>query len=187
MLYIKTKRNVPEEHAQREPGGNMKNIMKSVLVLIILAFLANGFVMADCGDMKAEFQKMNDKIAKAILAGDHATIMSMYTDDVYSMPSYSPMMKGKEAIAKHAQMEEKMGIKMKTFAIKTIDVFGSKDQMIQVGTYSLTIAMPGQEKPIPDKGKYLTVWQKQADGSWKIKAETWNSDINPMMMGHEKK
>jgi ketosteroid isomerase-like protein len=32
---------------------------------------------------------------------------------------------------------------------------------------------------INDNGKYMTVWEKQSDGSWKVKAETWNSDNNP--------
>jgi ketosteroid isomerase-like protein len=31
-----------------------------------------------------------------------------------------------------------------------------------------------------DHGKYLTVWEKQKDGSLKVKVETWNSDVDPM-------
>jgi ketosteroid isomerase-like protein len=30
--------------------------------------------------------------------------------------------------------------------------------------------------PVIDNGKYLAVWKKQADGSWKAEADTWNSD-----------
>ena len=33
----------------------------------------------------------------------------------------------------------------------------------------------GEEK-LTDKGKYLTVYMKQADGSWKAVADTYNSD-----------
>jgi ketosteroid isomerase-like protein len=36
--------------------------------------------------------------------------------------------------------------------------------------------MEGME-PYQDAGKYLTICEKQADGSWLIKASTWNSDI----------
>ena len=35
-------------------------------------------------------------------------------------------------------------------------------------------------KEINDHGKYLIVWQKQTDGSWKIKVDTFNSDVDPM-------
>jgi ketosteroid isomerase-like protein len=30
-----------------------------------------------------------------------------------------------------------------------------------------------------DKGKYLTVWKRQANGEWKIVADTWSSDLTP--------
>jgi ketosteroid isomerase-like protein len=33
-----------------------------------------------------------------------------------------------------------------------------------------------KKKTITDKGKYLTVYTKQADGSWKAIADTYNSD-----------
>jgi ketosteroid isomerase-like protein len=30
-----------------------------------------------------------------------------------------------------------------------------------------------------DKGKYLTVWKKQADGSWKVLFDIFNTDLPP--------
>jgi ketosteroid isomerase-like protein len=42
--------------------------------------------------------------------------------------------------------------------------------------------MPGMDKPMDDHGKYLTIWEKQKDGSLKVKVETWNSDVQPMNM-----
>lgn len=34
-------------------------------------------------------------------------------------------------------------------------------------------------KELVDKGKYLTVWKKQADGSWKVLFDTFNTDLPP--------
>jgi ketosteroid isomerase-like protein len=34
-------------------------------------------------------------------------------------------------------------------------------------------------KTIFDKGKYLSVWKKQADGSWKVLFDMFNSDLPP--------
>ena len=37
-------------------------------------------------------------------------------------------------------------------------------------------------KTISDKGKYLTVWKKEADDTWKVLLDTYNSDLpNPNM------
>lgn len=34
-------------------------------------------------------------------------------------------------------------------------------------------------RSIKDKGKYLTVWKKQADGSWKVLFDMFNTDLPP--------
>jgi ketosteroid isomerase-like protein len=44
------------------------------------------------------------------------------------------------------------------------------------GTYELTMN-DATGKPINDRGKYLEVWEKQTDGSWKCAADMWNSDL----------
>jgi hypothetical protein len=46
------------------------------------------------------------------------------------------------------------------------------------------MTMPNMPAPMEDHGKYLTVWEKQKDGSLKVKVETGNSEVDPTnMMG----
>jgi ketosteroid isomerase-like protein len=45
----------------------------------------------------------------------------------------------------------------------------------------MTISGP-KGKPMSDKGKYLTIYRKQADGSWKAVEDMLNSDL-PMPSG----
>lgn len=51
--------------------------------------------------------------------------------------------------------------------------------MCEVGTYDLSMTMGDEANPTTDHGKYLTIYQKQKDGSWKIKADMWNTSTNP--------
>ena len=53
------------------------------------------------------------------------------------------------------------------------------DMAYSQGTYTMTLTNPKTKKPMTDRGKYLTVYTKQADGSWKAVADTFNSD-SPM-------
>jgi uncharacterized protein (TIGR02246 family) len=53
------------------------------------------------------------------------------------------------------------------------------DMVYSQGTYTMTMTNPKTKKPMTDKGKFLTVYTKQADGSWKAIADTYNSD-SPM-------
>jgi len=53
------------------------------------------------------------------------------------------------------------------------------DMVYSQGTYTMTMTNPKTKKPVTDKGKYLTIYTKQADGSWKAVVDTSNSD-SPM-------
>ena len=57
-----------------------------------------------------------------------------------------------------------------------VEAAKSGDLVYVVGTYTLT-TKAGKAKPVVDRGKYLAVWKKQDDGSWKAEANTWNSDL----------
>ena len=62
--------------------------------------------------------------------------------------------------------------------LTTMNVWTSGDYSYEIGTYIIDMSMPGMEG-WKDNGKYITVWEKQSDDSWKVKAETWNTDNNP--------
>ena len=59
-----------------------------------------------------------------------------------------------------------------------IDIAQSGELGYSSGRYSMDFTGPGG-KPVHDKGKYLTVWKKQADGSWKVLLDAFNSDLAP--------
>jgi len=67
-----------------------------------------------------------------------------------------------------------------TFASDKAVASKGGDMVYSEGTYTMTMTNPKTKKPMTDKGKYLTVYMKQADGSWKAVADTFNSD-SPMM------
>lgn len=141
----------------------------------------------DIGKLKAQVQEINDALVQAIMENDNESVFKFYTEDAISLPSYQPMMKGLSTIKEASKNQPQM--KMTDFTLTTSDVFVSGDFIVEIGTYSLNMEMP--EAPgevVTDKGKYLTLFEIQKDGSLKIKAETWNTDMNPwetMMQEHE--
>jgi len=158
----------------------------SVLLLICLIFIsAQTFAQDDMSMYKNRIAEMNDMYVKATMNNDINSIVGYYADDAISLQSYSPMLKGKDAIKKHAMEESQSGSKITAFNLNTTDVFGSGDLVYDIGTYTITYEMPQMKEPISDHGKYLTVYKKEPDGSLKVKAETWNSDVNPWMSMNE--
>ena len=55
------------------------------------------------------------------------------------------------------------------------DVSASGDLGYTVGTWQLTGKSPKGD-PVSMTGKYMTVWKKQTDGSWKVVADMGNAD-----------
>jgi ketosteroid isomerase-like protein len=44
------------------------------------------------------------------------------------------------------------------------------------GTVEVTVN-DAKGKPVTDRGKFVEIWKKQADGTWKCVVDMWNSDL----------
>ena len=163
----------------------MKRYFMSILAILFVCFVSNSFSQDDNEALKQTIDQMNEKIAKAMIDRDNETMLSFYADDAISMPSYYPSMKGIEAIKKGMAMDKNSDYKYTNFKLKNTDIITNGDIVCDIGTYELTMEMSGTDEPFNDVGKYMTVYQKQDDGSLKIKAEIWNSDHNPWMQKND--
>ena len=155
--------------------------MKTIISLTLGSLLTLSALAAENGDLKQKIQELNDKMAKAVVDGKPTESLNLYAEDAISLPNYSPILKGKEAIKKHHQEMETSGIKFHSFDLTTMMIKEAGDLIHEIGTYTLSMSIPGAPERIQDKGKYLTIWKKESDGSLKIVTETWNTDSYPMM------
>jgi uncharacterized protein (TIGR02246 family) len=133
-------------------------------------------------EYKTKIEALNKEMAKAMLAGDTEKNLSLYTTDAISMPSYEPMHAGIDAIRKSSEEMKKSGWKCLSFEPTTLKVIVNGSMITEIGTYKISMSIPMMDKPMDDHGKYLTIWEKQKDGSLKVKVDTWNTDVNPMTM-----
>lgn len=100
-------------------------------------------------------------------AKDPAAFTSFYAQDGVLFPPGGPMTKGKEAIGEAwRQMMAQPGFAL-TFAPTKVEVSKSGDLAYDIGNYALTVNEKNG-KPKTTKGKYVAVWGKQTDGTWKV-------------------
>lgn len=131
----------------------------------------------DVAAVRQAIEQGNAKFAMALQQGDTAAMVSAYTDDAIVMPQGEPAWNGRAAIATGAaRMLQAVRFGDVKLATSNIDIAG--DYAIETGTFEWTVTPKGG-KPAPDKGKYLTVWKKQADGSWKLFRDIFNTDMAP--------
>ena len=162
----------------------MKNAnFKSAFLVLFVMFTVGTAFSQSSAEYKTKIEAMNKEMAKNMIAGNSEKLLSMYTDDAVSLPSYEPLHDGLPAIKKASEDMAKSGVKFTSFEPTILKVLVNGNMVTEIGTYKVTMTMPGMDQPMNDHVKYMTVWEKQKDGSLKVKIETWNSDVNPMGMG----
>ena len=156
----------------------------SGLSLSVCGCFAGLMLVAGCntapapGDTKAAEDAVRAADAawsKAAIAMDVAAVGSYYADDAVVLPPNMPIVIGKDA-AQKAWAAILVPGNSTSWTASTVVSAASGDIVYDQGTY--TASMKGPDgKAVPDTGKYLCVWKKQADGSWKAVEDTWNSDL----------
>ena len=114
--------------------------------------------------------------AKAATAKDVNKTVSYYSDDASVMPPNSPLVTGRSSVtALWRTILLAPGFSGGWKPI-TVEVARSSDLAYVTGSYEFA-SNDSSGKPAVDKGKYVEVWKKQADGSWKCVADIFNSDL----------
>ena len=121
------------------------------------------------GDLDAQW-------SKAAAAKNLEQTIAYYSDDAVVLPPNGPSATTKEAIRKLWQdLLASPGFALRWKPTR-VEVSKSGDMAHVSGTYEFSIN-DASGKPFNDRGKYLEVWKKQADGNWKCAADMWNSDL----------
>ena len=110
---------------------------------------------------------------------DVEKFVAHYTDDASVLLPNAPIFSGKDAIRgalKPILADPNFAL---SFSPARVDVAKSGDLGFTQGPYSMTVSDPATKAPTTEKGKYLTIYRKQTDGSWKAVEDTFMSDAPP--------
>jgi len=112
----------------------------------------------------------------ALMRGDQKALAAYYADDAVLLGA------GMKAVGGRAAIEQTFAGFVGMFAIsnarlQTADFIINGDVVIAVGTYNMTLhPKAGTGADVADSGKFLTVWERLGNGSWKILRDCSNSD-----------
>lgn len=119
--------------------------------------------------------KLDDDWSKAAATADAGRVAAFYAEDAIAYPPNEPVAIGRPA----AQKVWAAYFADKTYRIswKTdhAEVAKSGELGFTTGTYEDSFTGP-DGKQVNGKGKYVCVWRKEKDGTWKAIHDTWNSD-----------
>ncbi len=111
--------------------------------------------------------------SKTAAAGDLDGTVAYYTDDASVLAPNAPIASDKQSI--RGAWASLLGSTSVSWQASKVEVAHSGDLAYIQGTYQLT-SKDSQHNPV-DRGKFVEVWKKQADGKWKVVADIFNSDL----------
>lgn len=168
-----------------EQRGMSKGFLGAILFLVVVA-AAGGYAYwmkahskpAGAVDLQASVDAVRTAgaaWAEKAAAHDVEGTVSFYADDALVMPPNVAMAMDKGAERKAWADILVPGAEISWTAGK-VEAAQSGELVYDVGVYTVIAKASKGKAQTTDGGKYLAVWKKQADGSWKVEAQTWNSD-----------
>ena len=170
----------------------MKMRIQTPLVLALAPF---ALVVTSCAPSGSASNRASD--AEALRALDEqwsATAakndldgtVAFYADNAVLLPPNAPIATDRKSIRESwaVLLGPNTAISWK---VSKADVASSGELGYVYGTYSLTILDPKGGAPLRDTGKFVEIWNKQADGKWKCSVDTYNSDLPATTAAEPKK
>lgn len=155
--------------------------MKSISVIFIVAT----FFCLGCAPPALDLESERN----ALLAVDKAwsetindtpTFLSFVADGAHFMPFGAPLAQGDGIRTTWEGLTSMPGFALEWQATYA-EVAASGDLGYTIGTFELVAEHEGTA--MLTLGKYVTVWGKQADGSWKVLVDCFNTNGSPTPAG----
>lgn len=163
------------------------------LPLPLLALLLFALTAAACGQLpldtapKAATNALSDptlspgaaflfqlegKFAKETAEGGGKAFASWFADDAVSLSNGHAPVVGHDAIARNATWSP--ASYQLTWTPVAAQMSAKGDMGFTWGHYEGT-SRDAAGKPVIEKGRYMTIWKKQADNTWKVELDSSNS------------
>jgi uncharacterized protein (TIGR02246 family) len=151
----------------------------SISICALLVSLSLAACKEKVPDTTADAQAIKDNEAtwvKDWQAKDPDKIVAHYSPDAALLVNGMPAMKGSDAIKSGIGTMLKDPHLSLTFTPTVVVIAQGDDIAYTQGVYTMTYTEPKTGMTLIEKGKYVTVYKKQEDGSWKAVEDIDNAD-----------
>jgi ketosteroid isomerase-like protein len=161
----------------------MTNTLRKLILAVSLlggvaapaAALANGTVGRE---HRAAIDSFRSAQVRGYLGGGADGMLPPLADSIQLMPGYQKTVVGKADVATYHQAFLKR-FTVSAYDREPIEVADLGTRVMEIGRFTMTVAMKGSAESHTLRGKYLDLWEKSPTGKLELNTAAWNYDENP--------
>jgi uncharacterized protein (TIGR02246 family) len=108
-------------------------------------------------------------LVRALQAGDAELAAALYAPDARLLPPGAPVITGVAEVLEFFRQRVARGAH--EAVLETVRQWQDGDIAVEEGRYGRLV-----DEDLVDTGKYLVVFRRQDDGTWRYETDIWNSD-----------
>jgi ketosteroid isomerase-like protein len=146
--------------------------MKSLKTLFLIPILALVSINAISATLEmTDIESFNKVWSSGFDQGNTDRLMGLYTENAVVFPPSSEILEGRAAIKDYLNGLKDVGVK--EYSISNVDA-DIKDNIVYETALWEATRTDANGNVIKMEGNISNVFEKQEDGSWKIKLQSWN-------------
>lgn len=155
----------------------MSSRLVSMAILMMLFVIIGGCDSSE-DDATEAVREAYDIYEATVVAGDAAGWISIWTEEPVALWPNEPMVAGRAEM--EAAQEAWFGMfDYSTFDIEVLEVVTVGEWAYASGNFTADMVLIENGDEFTDDGKFLSIFQKQSDGSWKMHRDVSNSNVPP--------
>lgn len=136
-------------------------------------FFAGAIMQTKSETFEQAFSQLNAVVTEAFNRGDVETCAGFYSEDATLFLSDRPPVKGRAAIESALGEYASAGVRL--VPVDPLEIRSSGNMGVCAGTYVFEVSNENGA-PAEQRGKFVTVFMRQPDGSWKAVIDSLLSD-----------
>jgi uncharacterized protein (TIGR02246 family) len=151
---------------------------RAASLLAVLVVACSSPSRPDDAALEAGVDSAAERLLTALRTNASDSLMALMADDVVLMPPGEAVLKGKAAVRNwYDQLLTQLRTDDLTITHREVLIGG--EWATELATFEWTLTPVGGGAPVTDRGTYVQVWRREADGRWLFARELWNSTVPP--------
>lgn len=162
-------------------ASTSQRVLRSGVASLLMVAAACGTPSNDAPDAAAALSSLraaDSSLQAAVAARDAERTAAFYTNDAVLMPVAEPIVEGRAAILDEWRHVYGIPGFANRSRLVAADVSTVGDLGYTRGTYESPMLGPGGQQVV-ERGKWVSLWKREADGRWRIVVDIFNTDTPP--------